>query len=165
MISKSVKNINKNCLFCNEEFFACLKQVERGRGIYCSRLCANRGAGKFNAGKIRNSKISKLKSTLNGYVKFHGKHEHRVVMENHLGRPLFSWEIVHHKDGNKRNNDINNLQVMSQGEHATEHFTKFKECSLKGCEKKHKGGGFCAMHLSRLIRNGNPHLSKYNRGV
>ena len=30
--------------------------------------------------------------------------------------------------------------------------------------KKHKGGGFCSMHLSRLLRNGNPHISKYNRG-
>jgi hypothetical protein len=114
MINKLVKNINKNCLFCKEPFLACLKQSERGRGIYCSRLCANRGAGKFNAGKIRNSQLSKLKNSTNSYVKFHGKHEHRVVMENHLGRPLFSWEIVHHKDGNKRNNDINNLEVMSQ---------------------------------------------------
>ncbi len=142
----------------------CLKQAERGRVVYCSRLCANRGAGKFNAGKIRNSQLSKLKNSTNAYVKFHGRHEHRVVMENYIGRPLFSWEIVHHKDGNKRNNDINNLEIMSQGEHATEHFTKFKECSLKGCNKKHKGKGFCSMHLSRLIRNGNPHLSKYNRG-
>lgn len=163
-MSKTVLNISRNCLFCESEFFTCIKYQERGRGIYCSRLCANRGNAKFSAGKIRNSQLSRLKNNRNAYIKFHGRHEHRVVMENHLGRPLFSWEIVHHKDGNKRNNIIENLEVMTQGEHAAEHFTKFKECSLKGCDKKHKSHGFCSMHLNRLIENGNPHISKYNRG-
>lgn len=157
-------DILKNCLFCEIEFMTCLKQTERGRGIYCSRLCANRGSGKFNAGKIRNSQLSKLKRNKNSYVKFHGRHEHRIVMEAHLGRPLFSWEIVHHKDGNKGNNVIENLEVMTQSMHTAEHFTRFKECTLEGCDKKHKGLGFCSMHLSRLTRNGSPHISKYNRG-
>jgi hypothetical protein len=163
-MAKNTINITKNCLFCSNEFLTCLKQTERGRGIYCSRLCANRGSGKFNAGKIRNPQLSKLKNSKNSYVKFHGRHEHRIVMENHLGRPLFSWEIVHHKDGNKSNNTLENLEVMNQSQHAIEHFTKFTECSLKGCDRKHKGHGFCSLHLQRLISCGNPHLTKYNRG-
>lgn len=49
--------------------------------------------------------------------------EHRLVMEQHLGRYLLPTEVIHHIDGNPRNNDISNLRLYaSQSEHiATEH--------------------------------------------
>lgn len=44
--------------------------------------------------------------------------EHRLVMEQHLGRFLLPEEVVHHIDGNPSNNDINNLQLFaSQSDH------------------------------------------------
>ena len=44
--------------------------------------------------------------------------EHRLVMERHLGRYLTPDEVVHHKDGNPSNNDIDNLELFSsQAEH------------------------------------------------
>lgn len=42
-------------------------------------------------------------------------HEHRWVMAKHLGRPLHSWELVDHMDGNKQNNNLDNLRIYIKG--------------------------------------------------
>jgi HNH endonuclease len=42
---------------------------------------------------------------------------HRVVMEQTLGRPLRSDEIVRHRDGDLLNNDLSNLVVVSREQH------------------------------------------------
>jgi len=55
------------------------------------------------------------------YLKYLGRHEHRIVAEKMLGRKLTSKDVVHHKDGDRHNNDPSNLEVMNHSQHAIIH--------------------------------------------
>jgi hypothetical protein len=60
----------------------------------------------------------------NGYLRFSDTNKlvHRWVVEKSIGRKLGPNEVVHHRDGNKLNNDFYNLEVFSsQEEHHSLH--------------------------------------------
>ena len=71
-----------------------------------------------------------LKTMLNRMEENIGRHIHRRVLEESLGRKLDCNEVVHHIDGNKKNNNLPNLVLMSRSEHVLIH----------GFGKKTKGG-------------------------
>lgn len=90
--------------FINGHNIRLLSSDEQSRRSYCRDMSAKRYTG-----------------SKENYVKFYGRHHHRVVAEEVLGRPLQKGEIVHHRDGNKWNNSPSNLEVMTQSEHCRLH--------------------------------------------
>lgn len=64
-------------------------------------------------------KLGKVKETT--YKKLLGRHEHRVVAEQKIGRKLLRTEHVHHIDGNRHNNHPDNLVVLTISEHLKLH--------------------------------------------
>lgn len=68
-----------------------------------------------------------------GYVR-----EHRLVYEYYNLCCLLPWAVIHHIDGNRSNNDYNNLELITQSKHMSIHFTKCMDnriCSVCGSNK------------------------------
>ena len=131
------------CKHCGKEFIRDLtdKELAKGKGKYCSRECHNthiawtqlyceqcgkplkRGYGdkycsKKCAGLGRRHENGHV--TPQGYVLMtieDGRRilQHRHVMEQMLGRTLFDFEKVHHKNGKRSDNEPGNLELWLNG--------------------------------------------------
>jgi len=91
-----------------------------GGGRYCSRTCKHRAqcGVELVTGTRYVSRAGYITVKV-GIRKY--QLEHRIVMEAHLGRELTADEHVHHVNGDKQDNRVDNLQVLSNAEHQRLH--------------------------------------------
>jgi hypothetical protein len=130
----------------------------------CSCGCGLRVRNKWHIGHNRRGvpPTNKIGGTLNlgyrliwipshprankqGYVR-----EHHVVMERSIGRYLKFGEVVHHKNGDRSDNKIENLQLMTKVEHDRQSVLISEQCLL--CDKKHKARGLCGSCYGKAYR-------------
>lgn len=121
------------CTECGKERWVQLycKQPKNVRCNSCAQLARKGGRVILDRGYIgiylRPSDffypMAHSKTQWGGYVL-----EHRLVMAKHLGRCLQAWEIVHHKNGVRDDNRLENLELTgSIGEHISNHSRGYQD--------------------------------------
>lgn len=121
----AVAPVERSCERCGKSFLVKQSRIAVGKGRFCSRECFHHhhhgrtyGDDRYinDAGYVMVLRPDCQPGQPKRYIL-----EHRLVMEQILGRRLRSDEHLHHKDRNRQNNDPSNLQILTQSEHARLH--------------------------------------------
>ena len=134
--SKYVKNIP--CANCGKEdnwvFVNGLEGKTRSKYSCCSRKCVGVMQQSADGNTIINGKghiLEVCRTHPNAYKPKGYVPQHRLVIEKDIGRYLIpKKEVVHHIDMDKTNNDISNLWLCNERQHAKAHASFYKLCKI-----------------------------------
>lgn len=126
--------IRVKCCECGKEFEVPPSRYARSKELFCSKTCHMKKMNReLNPTRMTSTVREKLSLARLGtgegktYMRQNGRHVHRTAAEEVLGRPLLPGEVVHHINGDKRDNSPGNLMVFpSQAEHARWHAAERK---------------------------------------
>jgi hypothetical protein len=117
------------CPICAVDF-----RPKRKEQVFCSLICRQKNNAKGRLGQRTGlqSKNYVQRLSKDGHLRMYaakhpfaeGRKEmqvHDMVMELHLGRRLLPHEVVHHRDENKTNNAIENLELKTHASHSSDH--------------------------------------------
>lgn len=120
---------NRICPVCNKEFYVAKWQIEdtkRNQGTYCSVECKNKSITgmKFHMAETPQLVIPHAQGYILEWVGYDYPNnksgrvlQHRLIMERHLGRYLNNNEEIHHINGIKTDNRIENLKIVTPSIH------------------------------------------------
>ncbi len=153
------------CIKCGKQRWVKINRDGNPKSRYCKN-CVLKDAVKpkgeqsanWHGGKVKNgpyfmviiypdNPFFVMARKANSHPKWHTYYveEHRLIMAKHLGRCLTSDEIVHHKNGVKDDNRIENLYLTERSKHKL----GFGEAFQEGYELGYKKGYWDAIMKSK----------------
>jgi hypothetical protein len=153
----------KYCIKCRTDKQESEFHKDKRRKDFLFPYCKQCRSPFSEGGKIH--KYPYLPKYDNRYYRFRGQYYHRYLVEKNIGRKLTKYEVVHHINGNKHDNRIENLEIVKDKIHRSEHtkkwyeknnfrdYTRYYGCNCHICKKQFIAKNIIAKYCSNRCFN------------